>query len=315
MKRIILFLLSLSLLLALGCDVGAPAAPTPSATSSEAGKDDGIVTPALASSELVVGEERFVFGLIDPKSSQPINDVPEVSIQFFKVHEDGTATKTGDAQPIFRSENLPAGVYVVRTTFNEPGDWGALMNINRQGYEPYQVKANFTVSATSTVPVAGKPAPPSKNQTTTDGFNIDEIDSAVPHDNMHGMTVAAAVKSGKPTVVLFAAPGFCPSFTCGPDLELVQTLQTKYGDKANFIHIESPNTIQDHTHEGTVDPDHRQLEGHRGILKPQVKTAEEWGLKSEPWLFFIDKDGNVYQRYEGGLTLDEVEPEFAKLVQ
>jgi hypothetical protein len=128
---------------------------------------------------------------------------------------------------------------------------------------------------------------------------------------MHTMTIADAVASGKPTVILFAAPGFCPSFTCGPDLELMQKLETKYRDKANFIHIESPNALQDHTHTGPLDPAHRQLPGHQGTYKPQVQTANEWGLKTEPWLFFIDENGTIVDRFEGGLTYDEVEPRLA----
>lgn len=291
-----------------------PATVTPGAQTPGAEVNAGLVRPALASSELVVGRERFVFGLLDPKTGQPINDVPQVSIQFFKVHDDGTATKTGDAQPIFRNENLPAGVYVVRTEFDQAGKWGALMTINREGYEPYQVKANFEVLSDSSVPMVGEAVPASTNQTVRDA-KIEDICSAKPADNMHELTIAEALQSGKPTLILFAAPGFCPSFTCGPDLELVQKLQSKYGDKANFLHIESPNEIQNHTHQDPVDPNHRQLEGHRGILKPQVQTAEEWGLKSEPWLFLVGGDGKLADRFEGGLTLEEVEPEFAKLVQ
>jgi len=288
--------------------------PTTAAASLPTADPATMPRPVLASSELVVGRERFVFGLIDPQTQQPISDAPQVSVQFFKVNDDGTATKVGDATPIFRSENLPAGVYVTRTNFDQPGKWGALMLINRQGLQPYQVRAEFEVSNDSTVPMVGEPAPRSNNMTVKDA-NIDEICSAKPHDDMHGMTIAEAVTSGKPSVILFAAPGFCPSFTCGPDLQMVQTLKSKYGDKANFIHIEAPNEIQNHSHDGPVDEHHNQEQGHQGVSKPQVKTAQDWGLKTEPWLFLVDKDGKVADRFEGGLTLDEVEPEFQKIIQ
>ncbi len=299
-------------LLAVGCG------QQPSSLSAVAGStptaEPGYAQPVLASSELVVGKERFVFGLVDSRTGQPISDVPEVTIQFFKVHDDGTATKVGDAAPIFRSENLPAGVYVTHMTFTEPGKWGALMTIKRQGQPPYQVKANFEVQSDSTVPMIGEPAPPSNNLTAGDVHSLDEICSAKPHDDMHDLTIAEAVRSGKPTVVLFAAPGFCPSFTCGPDLEMVQALKAKYGGKAHFIHIEAPNEIQNHTHTGPVDPQHHQQPGHQGVAKPQVETAREWGLKTEPWLFLIDKEGKIANRFEGGLTIDEVEPELLKLL-
>jgi hypothetical protein len=288
---------------------------------TQPGSTQGAPTPAgkfaravIANSELVVGENRFVLGLLDTQTGQPINYVPEVGVQFFKVNADETATKIGDGQVVYHSENLPAGLYVSRFTFAEAGNWGVVVTVKPRDAEAYQQRLNFTVVADSSVPLVGEPAPRSKNQTVHDAA-IDEICSAVPHDDMHEMTIADAVTSGKPTVILIAAPGFCPSFTCGPDLEMTQKLKAKYGDKANFVHIEAPNEIQSHTHTGPVDPNHNQEEGHRGVAKPQVQTAQEWGLKSEPWLFLVDKNGNIADRFEGGLTIQEVEPALVKILE
>ncbi|HKP54616.1 MAG TPA: hypothetical protein VJ183_18420 [Chloroflexia bacterium] len=316
-RGVIFAVAALLVMLAAGCGDGGTSVVPVSTTAPTSAAPSEPAKAVLATSEMVVGDERFVLGLLDPKTGQPINYVPDVNIQFFKVNDDGTATKTSDATPIYRSENLPAGVYVSRTTFTEPGKWGAIVTIKPQGRESYQQKLDFEVLQHGTVPIVGDPAPPSKNQTVRDPDikSIGEICSAQPPDDMHDLTIADAIKSGKPTVILIAAPGFCPSFTCGPDLEMVQKLKQKYGDKANFIHIEAPNTIQNHTHTGPVDPNHHQEPGHQGVDKPQVKTAEEWGLKSEPWLFFVDKDGKIADRFEGGLTYDEVEPRLAKVVQ
>lgn len=309
-----LIAVSVLLLILLSACGGTETTPSPTQVPTAAQTDPGsrLARPVLASSELVVGPERFVFGIIDPVSNQPIQDVAEVTIQFFKVHEDGSATKVGDATPIFHSENLPKGVYVARTTFNEAGAWGALMTISREGQDPYQVRANFEVLADSTVPMIGEAAPLSKNQTVKDVKDIGLIDSALPHDDMHDMTIADAVSSGKPTIILFAAPGYCPSFTCGPDMELMESLKSQYAEKANFIHIESPNTVQTHTHEAT--PDEPLEAGHQGVAMPQVRTADEWGLVSEPWLFLVDKDGKIFERLEGGLTAEEVGPQVQALI-
>jgi hypothetical protein len=268
----------------------------------------------LASSEILTGPDRLVFGLVDTGTESPISEVAAITIQFFKVNADGTATKVGDATPIYRSENLPVGVYVVQTDFSEPGTWGLLMDITLPGKEPYQVKSDFEVISDSALPMRGEDVPLSENDTAGSVGDVGLICSAAPADGMHDMTIAEAVRSGKPTLILFAAPGFCPSFTCGPDLELAQTLQSKYGDRMNFIHIESPNSIQTHTHEGNVSAEHRQEEGHRGVLRPQVATADEWGLKTEPWLFIVGADGKLASRFEGGLTIEEVEPAVQNVV-
>ncbi|HYO49254.1 MAG TPA: hypothetical protein VEW94_05330 [Chloroflexia bacterium] len=312
MRRLFFSIAIISLFLAAGCG-GETTAPV--ATAPPAPTPSGVAQPVLAVSELVVGPNRFVFGLVDSGTGQPIVDVAQVGLQFFKVNADGTATKVGDADVVYQSKNLPAGLYVARTEFKEPGKWGAILNITRQGKEPYGTRMEFDVLADSTVPMVGEPAPPSKNLTKKDVADISEIDSASPPSDMHDLTIAEAVTSGKPTLVLFAAPGFCPSFTCGPSLEVAQALQAKYGDKVNFIHIEAPNDIQNHTHTGPVDPNHHQQPGHQGVAKPQVETAKEWGLKSEPWIFLVDKEGKIADRFEGGLTLEEVEPAFVKLLQ
>lgn len=294
-----------------GCGAGAGDVPTPTHAVAAAPK---IAKPVLAVSDLIVGPNRFVFGLADEVSGQPITDVPDLKIQFFKLNADGTATKTGDADVVLHNQNLPAFLFVAHTTFNQPGDWGALITVKRQGQEAYQTKLNFQVQATSDIPKPGDPAPASHQMTKQDDPTLDNICSAQPHDDMHDMAIADALKSGKPTLILFAAPGFCPSFTCGPDLEVVQTIEDKYRGKANFIHVETPNTIQDHTHTLPVDPHHREQPGHFGVLEPQIQTTDEWGLKSEPWIFIIDKSGKVADRFEGGLTIDEVEPALAKVM-
>ncbi|HEX8221971.1 MAG TPA: hypothetical protein VF914_22470 [Chloroflexia bacterium] len=316
LSKLVAFISVAALLVAAGCGDGAgtnqPAAPTMTPASDGEAK---IAKPVLAVTDLVVGHNRFVFGLAEETTGQPINDVPQVTVQFFKVHPDGTATKMSDASVVAHGENLPAFLFVAQADFTEAGDWGALLTIQREGQRSYQTRLEFKVVADSAVPMVGEVPPLSQNQTIKDDPTLDYICSAQPHDDMHNMTIAEAVKSGRPSLLLFAAPGFCPSFTCGPNLEIAQALEQKYRDKVNFIHIETPNTIQDHTHTLPVDPNHRQQPGHYGILMPDVKTMQEWALQSEPWIFLLDSQGKVASRFEGGLTLDEVEPELAKLVK
>jgi hypothetical protein len=267
--------------------------PTVSASQANAGPE--IARPDLASSELVVGPERFVFVLINSKTGRPIKDVPAVGIQFLKVHDDGTATKVSDAEVLYHNQNLPIGMFVARTNFTEPGKWGAIVTIRRLGQDPYQVQMNFDVLAHGAVPMIGGMPPASKNLTQKDDPTLASICSTVPHDDMHSMTIVDAMKSGKPTFILFATPGFCDTQTCGPDMQVAQAIEKKYKDRANFIHIETPSVPQ--------------------APQGQLQTVQQWGLKTEPWVYFLDKTGRIAERFEGGLTYEEVEPEFAKLFQ
>lgn len=251
--------------------------------------------PVLASSELTVGPNRFVFGLVSPRTGAPIMDVPEVGVQFFKVHENHTATKVGDARAVYHSENLPVGVFVTRTKFDQPGDWGAVLTVRPRNGKPYEVQMDFQVLADSPVPRVGESAPPSRNLTKKDVKSLSEIDSGRPPNDMHDLTIAEAVRSGKPTLILFATPGYCETATCGPDLQVAQALKAKYGDRANFIHIETPS--------------------NPAAPQAQKPTVEEWHLRTEPWIFLVDREGNIAERFEGGLTLDEVEPAFQRLLR
>jgi hypothetical protein len=93
--------------------------------------------------------------------------------------------------------------------------------------------------------------------------------------------------------VLFATPLLCSSRTCGPSLEAVAELHRRYGGNANFVHVE-------------IFPE-------RDAQKPAAAVAE-WNLPSEPWLFLIDAQGKVVDRFEGGIGLTEIEPAVRQLV-
>lgn len=119
--------------------------------------------------------------------------------------------------------------------------------------------------------------------------------AAEPDPRLYQLSVDQAVSSGKPSLVLFATPGFCETAVCGPDVEVVRRLLDTFGDKLNAVHVE----IYQYPFE-----------------KFQfVSAMQEWGLQSEPWLFLVDKDGRIANRYEGGITYQELEPDVTKLVQ
>ena len=110
------------------------------------------------------------------------------------------------------------------------------------------------------------------------------------------MTIAEAVESGLPTVVVFASPAFCTNAVCGPQIEVLQQLKDKYKGQANFIHVdfyENPHEIQ-----GDLE---------RAVISSVVR---EWRLPSIEWTFVIDRQGTITARFEAFATLNEVERAF-----
>src|SRR3546814_17885210 len=66
-----------------------------------------------------------------------------------------------------------------------------------------------------------------------------EEDGSVPDPELHQLTVADAVATGRPTMVVVSTPVFCVSRFCGPITDSVQELAATHGDRANFVQIEA----------------------------------------------------------------------------
>ena len=139
-------------------------------------------------------------------------------------------------------------------------------------------------------PGPGMAAPHTKQPVLRDVKDITEIDSSQPpRPELHQLTVAEAIDSGKPTLVAFATPAFCQTRFCGPVVDqVVAPLAKDYAGKANFVHIEP----------------YRLDEARKGRLVP-IPQLDEWGLDSEPFIFVLDGKGRVSATFEGVTQRDE----------
>jgi hypothetical protein len=263
------------------------------------------VTAVVASSELAVGENRFVVGLIDQDTEAIIG--AEVAFRFFKLDGDqqtpkgeaeATAltvdksyTHTHDDGTVEKHSAGETGVYVAHPTFDEAGSWGVEVTATIEGKTFDPVGATFTVLQEGTSVAVGAPAPQSETLTLDDVADVAEIDTSDPPiPEMHTLSIAEAVTSGNPSVIVFATPAFCLSRICGPTKEIVDELFEEYKDEVGFVHVEPYDLEKARAGEG---------------LFP-IPAAAEWGLQSEPWVFLVDRDGIVAAKFEGVVTLDEL---------
>lgn len=193
---------------------------------------------------------------------------------------------------------LPKGLNTVTFNFPTVGFWTVICETTSGakliGQTYLQVKA--PASASTLLP--GAHAIASVSPTTANPQGVSPICTRTPPCGMHAITIADAITSGKPTALIFATPEFCQSRNCGPSLDELISVQNTLGTKVNFIHIEVYLNDQTQTIE-------------QQILSP---TMQQWRLQSEPWLFLIDRNGIVQNRYEGGFTASLVEPALRKLV-
>ena len=122
--------------------------------------------------------------------------------------------------------------------------------------------------------------------------------ASTPDREMYTQSIAEALDSGRPTLVLFATPAYCQTRFCGPDYEIARQLRETWGAALNVIHIE--------VYSGLPNPVANNFE-----LAPAM-TA--FGVATEPWLYLIDADGVVTYRVEGLFTYAEVDSQISALL-
>jgi len=265
----------------------------------------------IAASEFFVGENRFPFALVSSQGN--LLEDARVQVRFYSLPQQRPPEfRTEAPARFFRGRGVtphlhPGGevhkhielksVYVVGSVmFDQPGFWGAEFDVKASGFQRPKVQgAAFEVRSKSRVPNVGDPVPPSRNLTLADVASIEEIETRVPPDNMHDLSVAQALQQDKPFVVVFATPMYCITRMCGPVTDIAAELHERYRDKVNFIHIE---------------PWDLTIARGEGKLVP-IQISQDWGLPTEPWVFVVNRQGRVASRFEGLVAPEELEPAIA----
>ena len=291
-----LLVLALTLLLAAcgqsatSSSAGSPVAPTAAQAS---------LTPILAASELVVGQNRLPLGVV--RSGTPVND-PNLKLHLRFFYLEGPETEQtkvrAEADAAYRGQGLPFGLYIAYPTFDKAGTWGIEAQMSLAGGTPQASRFRIDVLENPSTPAVGSPAIPSKNQTIKDVPNLEQLTSdAKPDPELYQMTIADALAAKKPFLVAFSTPGFCQTAVCGPNLEVIKKLKDAVKGQINFIHVEVyPFPF-----------------GESATQQKRVPAMGEWKLESEPWTFLVDGKGIIQAKYEGGLTFVELEPALKQL--
>jgi hypothetical protein len=281
---------ALGAMLLAGCGAApAPAPATPSPAAAAAATKPTGPTLVLATAELVVGPNRFAAGIID-EANKPMVDA-SVRFSFFQL-DGSNGVKRAEAPATFRwVDQRTRGIYTAPVQFDAAGRWGVEAVVERDG-QSQTIRTPFEVKATSSAPMVGGQAVRSKTLTPRDVKDATELCTAAPPCALHAVSLDELLDNGKPTVVLFASPGFCTSATCAPQLDVLLEVKESHADRLNFSHVEIYKDPRNH------------------VLADAVT---EWNLPSEPWLFFVDRSGVIVERYDGIATAEEIEASIAHL--
>lgn len=284
------------------------------AGSDEPGGRAGRLQVFPASFEVVAGESgRFLVGVTTPGNLFVGGGSVDLTFSFLGEERAGVAEPAGTATaaflPIPGEEDRPIpevptagpgetarGVYAAEVEFDRPGFYEVEVAADLGG-RPSRGTGAFEVFPEPLVPFPGDRAPRTENHVLGEPDVADEaVDSrattgGIPDPELHDTTIAAAIRAGRPAMVVMATPVYCVSRFCGPVTDMVADLSAEYGDRAEFIHVEIWADFQ----EGAIN-----------------EAAADWLLREgdlqEPWVFLIGADGQIAARWDNVATRSEIEP-------
>jgi hypothetical protein len=260
---------------------------------------NGNLLPIVVNTQVVAGPPtRFGYQLVDPQLTPLSSASVPTQVRFYALDRD-PATPVASGDGVFLDIGNGTGFYHVPVTFPCAGTWGFEV---AAGLPTGAASARvlFTVLPYGSTPAIGAPAPASDTPVATTPEGIAAISTdTTPDPDFYRMSVAQAVASGKPTLIIFATPAFCQTAMCGPTLEIIKGVAVDYKDRVNFVHVE-PYLLQQTANGLQPLPD---ASGRH--LQP-VPAVSDYGLTSEPYMFLVDSAGNIATKVEGIAGADEI---------
>jgi hypothetical protein len=180
-------------------------------------------------------------------------------------------------------------IYVATLPLKRPGKYWLLAE-PEGGPTKVQALGNVVVSGEDDPPDVGDAAIASDTPTlASTGGDVSALTTRTPPDeSLLRHSIAESLDAKVPFVVTFATPKFCSSRVCGPVVDVVEEVSRRFEDEnVRFIHVE--------VYEGN-DP-----------ANPYNRWMQEWKLPTEPWTFLVGADGRIRARYEGTVSVHELE--------
>jgi len=258
--------------------------------TERAGEDVAVL---FATADHAVGRNRIGFVVVRPDNSlvqasraqvlvarEGSSEAVEVAAALVPL---GPHSHSGGSEP---HDHLDVtDVYVAYADFPSPGTYWVVVEPDG---EAIQGVGSVEVAEAPAAPAVGSKAIPSDNPTLAEA-PAEEITTARPPDvELLRYSIRDSLAEGAPFVAVFATPKFCQSRACGPTVEVVDEVRQRFADSPiRFIHVE--------IFEGN-DP-------QNGVNR----WVEEWNLPTEPWVFIVDGRGIIRERFEGIVSVDELD--------
>ncbi|HEY7563286.1 MAG TPA: hypothetical protein VH650_14025 [Gaiellaceae bacterium] len=254
-------------------------------------RDGPDVALVMGTSDYGVGANRITFLLVRDDNS--IVHDSQAAVYLRRDGSDDEIETKAALVPIIPHTHPPGGgpphadptdIYVANVDLPDAGRYWL---VAEPGGDPIQGVGAIDVREATLTPAVGAKAIPSDNPTLADE-PASEITTADPPDtDLLRHSVADSLAAGVPFVVAFATPKYCTSRTCGPTVQTVQRVASRFASEPiRFIHVE---IYEDN------DP-------KKGVNR----WVKEWSLPTEPWVFVVDRDGVIRSKFEGSVSVAEL---------
>jgi hypothetical protein len=180
-------------------------------------------------------------------------------------------------------------IYVAWLPLTRPGKYWLLAE-PEGGARKVQALGNVVVVREDAPPDVGDAAIASETPTlSSTGGDVSVLTTRTPPDeSLLRHSIADSLAAKTPFVVTFATPKFCSSRTCGPVVDVVEEVSRRVAEEdVRFIHVE-------------VFEDNDPAKGFNRWMR-------DWNLPTEPWTFLVGADGRIAARFEGTVSVHELE--------
>jgi hypothetical protein len=255
------------------------------------GEDVAIVA---GSADFAPGPIRLTFLVIDGQGRLVTRPTARIWLAR-KLEARPFARTTARSEPIGVGKVEPGevpAIFVTHFTLDKPGKYWVLAE--PVGGKKIQALGNVLVRKQTAAPDAGDPVPASQTPTLAAATLAELSTAKKPDPELYRRSIAQNLHDKRPFVVVFATPKFCTSRTCGPVVDVVSAVRRRPTSAGlSFVHVE--------IYEGN-DP-----------AKGENRWVREWKLPSEPWTFLVGADGRVRERFEGTVSVQELDAAVRRL--
>lgn len=246
-------------------------------------------------SQFVPGDVRYPF-LVIRNDARPV-ERPTATVWVAKSRSQKPFQQTtARLEPIGVPGSAPAfggvtRIYVAHLRIPSPGRYWLVAQPRGARIQGLGV---VDVAARVSSPAVGAKAPRSQTPTLATAPAARITTSRPPDLLLLRYSVAGSLAVHRPFVVTFATPKFCTSRVCGPVVDVVEAVRRRFERRGvRFIHVE-------------VFTGNDPTRGYNRWMR-------QWGLASEPWVFLVGADGKIRERFEGTVSVRELDAAVGEL--